>query len=131
MGKLLDILRKLVPGQSKGRRIVKVHNERVDIGEAAVADRRRDLGRPLGIVLLVVALSIYVGIFDLVGLSVPIVIGHLALAFGLLFAREWLLKIVKWGKVTVSLNAKAKGEAGMKRRVIRAEEEKKKPQAEE
>lgn len=131
MPKFLDFLRKMVPGRSKGRRIVKVHNERVDIGEAGVADRRKDLSRPLGIVLLVVALVIYSRIFDLAGLSVPIEIGHFALAFGLLFAREWLLKIVKWRRVTVSLNAKAKGEPGMERRVIRAEEEKKKPQAEE
>ena len=133
MPKFLDFLRKLTPGRSKGRRIVQVVDETVTIKESGAAvgpARVIDPAAWIGCAMLFVAFVVDFRIADYFGLPTPIAIGKWAWGFGMIFVTP---KLLIWADrlrrriIPISLHAKAKGEPGMERRVIRAEEKKKPP----
>ncbi len=137
MPKFLDFLRKMVPGQSEGRRIVQVVDETVTIKENGAVVGPARLVDPfawIGCVLLFVSFVVDFGIADYFGLPFPSAVGKWAWGFGMLFVAP---KLLVWANrlrrrvVPISMHVTAKGVPTVKKRVIRAEEEKKKPQAEE
>ena len=127
--KARGFLRKLASVGAKGRRLVMVHDEKVtvdeSVGRTTIIDRVIDWGPVIGLALIAVAVLVYFGGFKLVGLSVPDAVGHLALAFGVLLAGPWLVRQLRRRKITATMEVKAKGVPTVKKRVIRAGDEKK------
>ena len=84
--------------------------------------------------MLFVAFVVDFGIADYFGLPIPKAVGGWAWGFGMAFV---VPKLVSWGNrrrwriIPVSLRVKVKGVPTVEKRVIRAKEDKKKPQAKE
>ncbi len=136
MPKFLDFLRKILPGRSEGRHIVQVVDETTAVKEGGAAIGPARLVDPFaraGYVLLFVAFVVDFGIADYSGLPIPSAVGKWAWGFGMLFVAP---KLVTWADrlrrrvVPISMHVTAKAVPTVKKRVIRAGDEKK-PQAEE
>ena len=135
MPKFLDFLRKLVPGRSKGRRIVQVVDETMSVeedvtGRVTVLQRTISYGPPAGFVLVLIAAVVDFGLLEYFGLPVSDKVADWALGFGLICLAPLLLKKLQRKETRVKMEVKAKAVPTVKKRVIRAEDEKK-PQAEE
>ena len=136
MRRLFDFLRKILPGQSEGRRIVQVVDETVTIKESGAAvgpARVIDPAAWIGCALLFVAFVVDFGIADYFGLPIPIAVGKWAWGVGMLFVAPKLLiwaNRLKRRVVPISMHVMAKAVPTVKKRVIPAGDEKK-PKAEE
>lgn len=136
MPKFLDFLRKLVPGRSKGRRIVQVVDETVTVeedvtGRVTVLQRTISYGPPAGFVLVLIAAVVDFGLLEYFRLSVSDKVADWALGFGLVCLAPLLIEKLKRKENRVTMEVKAKAVPTVKKRVIRAGGEKKKPPAEE